>query len=296
MAVSVIQDPTLAVEDKEVILTAKLGDAAPAAAVTWTRLAGEQGIASGSQSETYKIAKAKLGGRYEAKIGAEPIVHELRFPQVVEAELEPMFSPVQLAWVGGVLLVLGLVISILAKALVDGILGRIGSGYLLGATMSLLIFVVGVAVLFGALWLQVADLRKPKATIVPPPTPEPGEVATVQGAANVVAAALSAVVEKLGAVLKDLKPSVVLALFGVVLLLMSGFIAAQSLPSTDGCSYVLVIGEGQQATRIEIPEGQPPPLSVPDNSMISAEPCPSGDAEPTNTPITNTTATTQPGR
>lgn len=269
MPLTVEQSPSPATRGKQVTLAAKIDGAAPTVHIQWSPLAGSAGVTSGSNDATYIVEKAETEAKYRVTAGNESIDYDLKLEAEVDVEMEPMFSPDQLGLAAGMLSFLLVVISTWAFARVDDITLGMGAGFHLGVTMSLLLFVVGVIAILASAWLLVADLRKPKVA-APINTTGPA----VEGAAsrNVIAEVLAAVIEKFGTGLKDLKASVAMGLFGVVLLLTSGFIAYQSMPSTDSCSYILVLGSDSTAVRIEIPEGQPPPLSINDTS-IRAEPC-----------------------
>lgn len=274
MAVSVVQNPPLATEGKEVTLTAKVDDSDVSSPVTWSEVHGNRGESSGTFGQTYSIAEARRGGTYRAEVGSASADFELQFPSEVkaEAQLDPMFSPRHLAFAAGALLIAATVAMLLPAILTFSLWRSMGSGNRLGVAMSLLMFDAGLVVLLSALWLQVANLRKPKAVL-----PVGDEGVTDVGTAGVgPIAASGTVVEKQGSVLKEKAPGA-MALFGVVLMLVAGFIASEAVGETSttdtaggSCAYVLVIRRGSEETRITVPSGERPEL---DARGITIEDC-----------------------
>jgi len=265
MAVSVVQNPPFAIKDEPVTLTAKVNDSDVASPVTWSEVHSIKGETRGTYGEIYVIKQAQRGGTYKATVGSESADFELQFPPEVkasiEAELDPMFSPRQLAVAAGALLIAAAVAMVFPAILTFSLWKSMGSGNRLGVAMSLLMFDAGLVVVLGALWLQVANLRKPKAVL---PMGEEG-VADVATAGVGAIAAAGTMIEKQGSVLKEKAPGA-MALFGVVLMLMAGFFASEAVGETSttagtsggSCAYVLVIRRGSEETRITVPSGERP--------------------------------------
>ncbi|MGI8517116.1 MAG: hypothetical protein ACR2ME_02055 [Acidimicrobiia bacterium] len=272
IAISVVQNPPLATEGQEVTLTAKLNDFDVASPVTWSEVHGNKGESSGTFGQTYTIAEAPRGGTYRAEVGSESADVELRFPSEVkssiEAQLEPMFPPRQLAIAAGALLIAATVAMLLPAILTFSLWRSMGSEDRLGVAMSLLMFDAGLVVVLGALWLQVANLRKPKSVF--PMGEGVTDVATGVG----MSAAAGTMAKK--QVLKEKAPGA-MALLGVVLMLVAGFVASQAVGETSttdtaggSCAYVLVIRRGDEETRITVPSGERPEL---DARAITIEDC-----------------------
>jgi hypothetical protein len=148
----------------------------------------------------------------------------------VTVELEPRFDGKQLRSIAGalgaVLVVLLVVAWLAAKSL--GLFETTARGEnltrVLGNTVAVWLALAGVVVLFIGTFAALADLRKPRLTTPAPPAGgglQPTGLATQ---------AIGAVAEGLGKAFANLKGAAAIIVAGLVLLVMSGLIALDSLP------------------------------------------------------------------
>lgn len=214
----------------------------------------------------------------------------------VDVELEPRFDEKQLKRIGGWLFVLVLLLIVtgwaVAKAL--GLFAPSARGVdstrVLANTVAVWLALTGGVVLFVGAFGALADLRKPKATVPPPPADGVVDAQALGAAAG----AIGTVIESLGKAFATLKGSSAIIVAGLILLVTSGLLAWQSVPEA-ACETNLTTTQRSGSSKDDIDTfSESTSTGIgPCATTATTTPPPSNTTPPTTDP-TGTTDTTAP--